>query len=71
MPTKIRALHQHYIGSVPYTSVVGKNAKGRYIVSTKVNGKEVMGEGDTERLATIDLRKSMDKLANEHTLPTR
>lgn len=48
------------MGHVPIQSVVSQNNKGKYLVTTKMNGKEFVGTGETQRLAALDLKRIME-----------
>ena len=61
MATKTTPILTRKIGHVPFSSVVGTNAIGRYIASAKVDNTEYMGEGDSARKATLDLQHKLEK----------
>lgn len=72
MSTKIKPILQRFIGHIPFTSVVSDNGHGKYLAAVKFNGKEYVGSGDSERKATIELRKIMDDLETIKSIsPTR
>lgn len=60
MSTKIIPLLSRKVGHVPLRSFQSTNEKGQHLCSTKINGKEFVGTGDTERLASMDLKRRVE-----------
>lgn len=60
MATKIVPMLSRKVGHVPLRSFQSTNAKGQHLCSTKINGKEFTGVGDSERLASLDLKRRVE-----------
>jgi hypothetical protein len=62
MAIKIKPMvTKHMVGHVPFKSDLTRDTKkGVYLVQTTVQGKTYVGQGDSERLATIDLRRQLN-----------
>lgn len=67
-PTKRKTV-QKMIGSVPYSTVVKGNDKGRYIATANIGGKKYEASGDNPRLATLALTKQVDSDAQANDIP--
>ena len=70
MATKVVPTSQRMIGHVPFRSVVSADGKGKFVAHVKFNGKEYFGDGDTERTATLSLRRQVDKAVHESSVPS-
>jgi len=69
MATKIKPMFSRKVGMVPFKSfITHDDKKGKYMVTTKFNGKSYVGTGSTERLATLDLNQTMGKEAKSDKL---
>lgn len=52
------------VGHADYKSMMTID-KGKFLASTKLNGKEFIGSGPSERLAQLDLRKLMREATDD------
>lgn len=67
-PTKRKSM-QKMIGSVPYSTVIGKNDKGRFIAQANIGGKQYEATGETSREATLALSQQVDLDAKVNDVP--
>lgn len=72
MATKIKPMLTRKVGHVNFKSFTTQDAKkGTYMVTTKFNGTEYQGVGPSERLATLDLSKTIaDKTREDKIVST-
>lgn len=69
MATVIKPLLNRKIGHVPFKSFLTRDdKKGQYLATSTHNGKEFVGIGPTEQIATQELRKKMEHAATTDAL---
>ena len=71
MATKIKSLMKMEMRDAPIHSKTERNKNGTFTATATINGKEYKGSGNSERLATIQMREKVDIDVRLSDVPTR
>lgn len=72
MPTQIKPQFTRRVGHAEFRSKLTRDdKKGLFVVSGKHNGFEVIGTGETERIAALNFQKQIRDAAKENKITSR